>query len=106
MGLVPYNICMVSLFTATARVTRARFARNFTRHLREKRRALLFTVVRIATRGKKTELSSKIYPDFPAIVLPDKRKIFRLAIIKALTWKGRVLKLKKLASERMRCLPT
>lgn len=52
-ALVSYNICMVSLFTATACVTRAQFARNFTRHLYETPRTAFHCRADWGSRGKK-----------------------------------------------------
>lgn len=98
---------MVSLFTATARVT-VRNSHAISRATYAKRRALLFIAVRIAARGKKKEgreTSSKIHSDFQRLFCRA-REVSRFAIIMARIWQGCMFEIKKFASKRMQCFCT
>lgn len=76
-ALVSYNICIVSLFTATACVTRAQFARNFTRHLRGTPAHCSSQRCEFAARGEKKKRKNSLLESifgFSAIVsehVPD-----------------------------------
>lgn len=99
-GAVSYNICMVSLFTVTARVTHVQLATiscaTYAQH-----HALLFTIVGIEeAHGRERKFLSKMFPDFQQFYFT--LQILRFPVIESRMWNKYTLKLKKkLTSKRM-----